>query len=127
MSDKAKASHSLTNPMGAVFHHPVPKAVSATVLIAAVDAGKEEDLYPVMAYLRDTCVPSLRPLYAPMQALCFAGCKAAAVVKYDMDDSTSRYELVVQRGHLETRIKSTVHRQTPTLGEFTKYLTEIPE
>lgn len=103
------------------------KLVSSEVLIAAVDTGREDDMYPVMAYLRDTYIPLLRPLYLQMQNVCFAGCKAAGVVKHTMDDNAVTYELIVILAHIERRYKVHVKRAVPTLSEFTDYITQVPQ
>lgn len=103
------------------------KLVATEALIVAVDKGLEDDMYPVMAYLRDTYIPLLRPLYTQMQTLCFTGCKAAGVVKHTMDDGSVTYELIVILAHIEHRYKVHLKRAVPTKGEFTDYITQVPQ
>lgn len=105
----------------------MPKIASTEVLIAAVDKGCVDDMYPVMVYLRDTYIPLLRPLYDKMQALCFAGCKAAGVVKYTMDDGSATYELIVIHAHTEYRYKAHLKRTAPTIDEFKDFISQVPQ
>lgn len=99
------------------------KIVSSEVMIAAVDTGNEDDMYPVLAYLRDTCIPLVRPLHAPMRDICYDGCKAAGLVKHQMDDGSTTYELIVWHHHLEKRFRADFPRRTPTLDAFNKHIT----
>jgi hypothetical protein len=101
------------------------KLVSTTVIVATVGKGNEGDLYPVLAWLRDTCIPDCRPLYNVMNDHHDEKCKAAALVKHEMDDGSHIYELVLQYGHLEIRTRTGVNRQAPTIGSFIKHLTQV--
>jgi hypothetical protein len=101
------------------------KVLSTTVVVAAVDKGKDDDFYPVLAWLRDTCIPDIRPLYNVMNDHYDDELKAAALVKHQMEDGSHVYELVLHHGHLEKRVRSGIMRQAPTLATFIKHLTQV--
>lgn len=101
------------------------KVVATTVVVAAVDKGKEEDFYSVLAWLRDTCIPDVRPLYNVMNDHYDDDLKAAALIKHQMDDGTHAYELVLHYGHLEIRTRAGLARKSPSLASFIKQITQV--
>lgn len=101
------------------------KVLSTTVVVAAVDKGKDDDFYSVLAWLRDTCIPTVRPLYNVMNDHYDDELKAAALIKHQMEDGSHVYELVLHYGHLEKRIRAGVPRKAPSMASFIKQLTQV--
>lgn len=97
--------------------------ISSKLMIARVDNGQEGAFYDVHAWLRDTCIPAVRPLYSILNDHSDSDLKAAGLVKHLMSDSTEVYELVLYHGALEKRYKAGVARKTPTLANFIRAIT----
>lgn len=96
--------------------------INTSVLIAAVDDGDlTRDFYPVKAWLRDTCIPAVRPLYNELCNVDDHGLKAVALLEHTMTDGSSVYELLIHHGCFEKRIRATVPRHVPTLADFVDY------
>jgi hypothetical protein len=101
--------------------------VSTNLVIARVDTGKDGDFYDVHAWLRDTCIPACRPLYNELDNLYDDDLKAAALVKHNMSDGTTEYELIVHHGCMEKRFKCGVPRKAPKLPDFIRQIIqELP-
>lgn len=90
-----------------------------TTLVEAVSEGNgAQDFYPVLAYLRDTCSPSQRPLHDPMQQHFDDKLQAAALVQHTYPGGEISYELVMIHNHLLKRFTLYSVRKAPTLGLF---------
>lgn len=63
----------------------------------------EDSLYQVLAYLRDTSRPVLRPLYRKLKALMGPDLKSAQIVCHQLDFGREKYELVVLHECYEIR------------------------
>ncbi|MNO19227.1 hypothetical protein D3C76_89550 [compost metagenome] len=92
---------------------------STTPVVGAVSHGNGAlDFYPVLAWLRDTCVPECRPLHSVLNDHYDDQLMAAVVLRH-YDGRGSTHELVIIHNHLLKRFTSHMCRQAPTWSEFT--------
>lgn len=84
------------------------------IIVSAVGT----DFYVVHSWLRDTCIPEVRPLYNAFNDYHDRKLKAAALLKHTLDDNTTRYELVIEHAAFIGTFQVTGSRSTPTLEEF---------
>lgn len=76
----------------------------------------ELDFYSIKAYLRDTCEPTVRPLYDILIKHMDDRLLAAVLIKHEFTDR--RYELVLQHDNMIKRFSSNMARQAPSWNEF---------
>lgn len=90
-----------------------------TTVVGAVSKGNGvDDFYPVLAWLRDTCYPTARPLHTMLNDHYDEGLKAAVVLHHDNWGEKS-YELVLIHNHMLKRFSSQVCHMAPSWEEFT--------
>lgn len=92
------------------------------VVLATVRVDDKTDHYELYSYLRDSCVPNIRPLYNYMADHYNDDLKAAALLKYELDSGQSIYELVIWSGYAEVRYRIGIPRKPPTLEQFIEHL-----
>lgn len=91
-------------------------------VVGAVEKGNGAlDFYPVLAWLRDTCIPDCRPLYNVLNEHYDEHLKAAALMRHTYGEDTT-YELVIIHNHMLKRFTSHMCRKAPTWSEFTHIL-----
>lgn len=91
-----------------------------TVIITAVDKGDADaDFWPLIQWLRDTCIPDVRPLYNVFYEHFNTEewCKAATLLQHK-DGRKTTYELVILHNHLIKRFTSCMARRAPTAEQF---------
>lgn len=94
-------------------------AESTTTVVGAVAKGNgASDFYPVLAWLRDTCIPNARPLYNPMNEHFDDNLQAAVLLNHDGWRGNT-YELVIIHNHMVKRFTPHMSRQAPSWSEFT--------
>lgn len=87
----------------------------SSILVAAVNEGDvDTDFYPVSAYLRDSSIPNVRPLYNVFQQHYDDRLKAAALVHHP----AGTYELVMLHNHMLKRFVSELTRTAPDYESF---------
>lgn len=93
----------------------------AQVIIATVRVDNVDDHYDLYAYLRDSCTPSVRPLFNCLRDHYDDKLKAAALVEHRSGQQVI-YELVIWHGYAEVRFRAGAPRNPPTVEEFTTHL-----
>lgn len=94
----------------------------AQVIVATVRIDNVDDHYDLYSYLRDSCTPTIRPLFNCLADHYDDKLKAAALIKRD----DGLHELVIWSGYAEVRFKASVPRNPPTVEEFTTHLLKEP-